>query len=427
MKTRITRRSFLRTSAITAIGASLGSPLLERAAFASGPRRTAATDPIVVLVNLFGGNDFMNTVVPLGQFDRYRTMRPMLHIPRERALPLSGAPDFGLNPGMTAMRDLYNAGNLAVVLGTGMPMDAQGLFDHEASQLNLQAGHISGSAFQRAPSGWIGRWLDTVDAGLAPPGVNVGGYATLALAGEQRDALTLFDVANFGVMPYFDTEARTASYQRIQADSTSARTPAARGREMRQLVIDLGDTLRERTGSYVPAVAYPEDNSVADTLRQCAQLIDADLGVRALAVGADGYDTHANQNDGASSNELGYHDYILMQVSNAVGAFLTDVAAHGHGDRVVVVVASEFGRRAWENTDIGTDHGYGGGMFVAGQPVAGGIYGEYPSLAESQLVFDGNIDVTTDFRSVYATVLAGHLGADPEAILEGTFPTLGFV
>jgi uncharacterized protein (DUF1501 family) len=196
---------------------------------------------------------------------------------------------------------------------------------------------------------------------------------------------------------------------------------------MRQLVIDLGDTLRERTEDYVPAVAYPEDNNVAYTLRQCAQLIDADLGVRALAVGADGYDTHANQNDGASSSSLGYHDYLLMQVSDAIGAFLADVAAHGHGNRVVVVVASEFGRRCFENTDIGTDHGYGGGMFVAGATVQGGLYGEYPSLVENNLVFDGNIDVTTDFRSVYATVLAEHLGADPGDILNGTFPSLGFL
>lgn len=424
----ITRRAFLRTSAITAIGAGLGSPLLGRTAF-GGTRslRGTATDPIVVLVNMFGGNDFLNTVVPLGQFDRYRSMRPMLHIPRERTLSLPGTTDIGFNPGMTALRDIYADGRLAVVLGTGMPMNSQGLFDHEASQLNLQAGHTSGSAFESAPSGWIGRWLDTVGAGIAPPGVNVGGYSTLALAGEERDALTVFDVSNFGVMPYFDTEARLASYKRIQAESSSLVEPAMRGREMRQLVVDLGDTLRERTEAYVPAVDYPEDNNVAYTLRQCAQLIDADLGVRALAVAADGYDTHASQNDGASNSSLGYHDYLLMQVSNAIGAFLADVAAHGHGNRVVVVVASEFGRRCFENTDIGTDHGYAGGMFVAGEPVVGGIYGEYPSLADSDLVLDGNIDVTTDFRSVYATVLAGHLGADPGDILNGNFPTLGFL
>lgn len=424
----LSRRSFLRTSAITAIGAGLGSPLLGRTAFGNplGPRG-AASDPILVVVNMFGGNDFMNTVVPLGQFDRYRAMRPMLHIPRERALALPGVSEVGLNPGMGAFRDLYANGKLAVVLGTGMPMDSEGVFDHEASQLNLQAGHTSGSAFESAPSGWVGRWLDTVGAGLAPPGVNVGGYSTLALAGAQRDALTIYDVSNFGVMPYFDTEARLTSYERIQAESTSTAAPAVRGREMRELVMSLGDTLRERTEAYVPAVDYPEDNYVAYTLRQCAQLIDADLGVRALAVGADGYDTHANQNDGASDSSLGYHDYLLMQLTQAIAAFLTDVAAHGHGDRVVVVVASEFGRRCFENTDVGTDHGFGGGMFVAGQPVRGGIYGDYPSLAAGDLVLDGNIAVTTDFRSVYTTVLDRHLGADPVRILNGTFPSLGFL
>jgi uncharacterized protein (DUF1501 family) len=149
--------------------------------------------------------------------------------------------------------------------------------------------------------------------------------------------------------------------------------------------------------------------------------------VRALTVGVDGFDTHAAQNDGASATELGNHDYLLKIVSDAIGAFQADVEAHGFGDRVVTLVFSEFGRRVYENTDLGTDHGFAGGMFVVGESVVGGVYGEYPSLAESALVFDGNVDVTVDFRSVYATVLERHLGADSGPILGGDFGTLAFL
>lgn len=417
----MTRRTFLRNSAITAIGLGLGGSLFERTA------RAASGDKIVVVVNLFGGNDFLNTVVPIGQIDRYRAMRPNLHIRPERALALAGRTDVALNPGMTAMRDLYSQGRLAVVVGTGAPHDAQGLFDHEASQLNLQSAGTSGSSFSGVPSGWLGRYLDSVDAGLLPPGVDVGGYATLLLAGLERDSLALFSIDSFGITPGFDRDARLAAYRKIQESSRLNREPALRGSALRRQVLDVAEALHERTASYQPAVAYPQYNAVADSLMQCAELITADLGVRALTVGADGFDTHAAENDGASATELGNHDYLLMTVSDALAAFHADIVAHGYGDRVLTLVVSEFGRRAWENTDLGTDHGFGGGMFVLGEMVRGGVYGDYPSLAESQLVFDGNIDTTVDFRSVYATILGDYLDADPTPILGGDFASLGFV
>jgi uncharacterized protein (DUF1501 family) len=425
----ITRRTFLRRSAITAIGLGAASPLLELSTAYGRPRRAAApaSDKIVVVVNLFGGNDFLNTVVPVAQYSRYREIRPVLGLARESVLALPGRDDLGLNPGMTAMRDLYAAGKLAVVVGAGAPRGAQGLFDHEASQLNLQSGGTNGSSFADAPTGWLGRYLDTVDVGAAPPGIDVGGYATLVLAGAERDALTISSIDSFGISAGFDTAARLAAYRRVQGASTLDRGPAALGRERRLHVLDLSGTLRERTASYAPAVEYPQDNSVAEALLQCAELISAGLGVRALAVGADGFDTHAAQNDGASATDLGNHDYLLMTVSEAVAAFTADMAAHGLGERVVVLVVSEFGRRAYQNTDNGTDHGFAGGMFVVGDAVRGGVYGEYPSLAENRLVLDGNVDVSVDFRRVYATLLGDYLGADPGALLGGDFASLGFI
>jgi uncharacterized protein (DUF1501 family) len=149
--------------------------------------------------------------------------------------------------------------------------------------------------------------------------------------------------------------------------------------------------------------------------------VAADLGVKALSVGTDGYDTHASQNDG------NYHNDLLLGVSEAVVAFHDDLAAHGLGEKVVLVVFSEFGRRPEQNNDIGTDHGFGSVAFVVGESVRGGLYGEHPSIEESAFVLDGNVDVTTDFRAVYATILDKHLGADPVEVLGEEFSPLGFL
>jgi uncharacterized protein (DUF1501 family) len=147
----ITRREFLRRSAITAIGLNFGSPLLGRAAYAAGRTAAASTDKVVVTLNLFGGNDGLNTVVPLDQYARYRQLRPTLGIDRDLLLPLKNASDFALNPGMGALHELYGSGKVAVVTGVGTPPDARGLFDHEAAQYEFQSGDVAHASDSTAP------------------------------------------------------------------------------------------------------------------------------------------------------------------------------------------------------------------------------------------------------------------------------------
>lgn len=424
----LTRRQFLRRSAITAVGLSFSSPLFETAAFAGVPR-AGARGPggrAIVAVNLFGGNDGLNTVVPLFQYDRYRQLRPKIGIERERVLALPGVDALGLNPAMTGVRDLYAAGKVAILPGVGAPHDAYGLFDHEASQYLFQTGDVKGSATATVPSGWIGRWLDAAGEGSFNPAVNFGG-GELLLRGARSEALTISSIESFQVLPGFDREARAAAYADIARTPATAGGVAERNRQLRFQVLSQSELVRERTAGYEPAAAYPAENALGDSLRECAMLLSAGLGVRALSVGYDGFDTHAGQNAGASNEEPGYHDYLLKSVSDAVAAFHADLAGHGLSEDVLVVVFSEFGRRPEENNDRGTDHGLGSVAFVVGDAVRGGVYGEHPSLEEEHLVLDGNVDATTDFRSVYATVLARYLGADPEPVLGGAFPLLGFL
>ena len=419
---KIDRRQFLRRSAITAVGLGFGSPLLERVARAA-PRgaRGASTDKVVVTLNLFGGNDGLNTIVPLAQYDRYRQLRPTIGLDRETALVLQNAPDFALNPSMSALYDLYGRGKVAAIVGAGAPPDSSGLFDHEAAQYVFQSADVSRALDTTAPSGWLGRYLDSVNEGLVSPGIDLAGGGGLIVSGRAREALTIGSIDQFQVQPLFDYDARLAAYVDIQSIPHTASGAGERNRQVRQSAIRQSDVVRERTAGYEPAVEYPADNYLGETLLQTAKLIAADIGVRGIAVGTDGYDTHADQRAGD------YHEYLLGTVSDAVAAFYADLAAHGLSERVLVVVFSEFGRRPEENVDAGTDHGYGSVMFAVGDAVRGGVYGEHPSLAEDRLVLDGNVDVTVDFRSVYATVLSRFLGADPVPVLGGGFEEMGFL
>jgi uncharacterized protein (DUF1501 family) len=420
----ITRRQFLRRSAITAVGLSFGSPLLERVARAGA--RGASTDKVVVTLNLFGGNDGLNTVIPLNQYDRYRELRPKIGVDRDAALVLANAPDLALNPGMTALRDLYGNGKVAVIVGAGTPDDARGLFDHEAAQYEFQSADLTHATDTTQPTGWMGRYLDAVQEGVVSPGIDLGG-GSLVMTGRQREALAITSIDQFQVQPSFDPEARTAAYSDIQNIPHTTSGVGERNRQVRLAAIRQSEIVRDATQGYEPAVAYPEDNYLAETLLQTAKLITADLGVRGIAVGTDGYDTHAAQNDGAGGGELGYHDFLLNTVSEAVSAFYADLVAHGVADRVVLLTFSEFGRRPEENNDAGTDHGYGSVMFAVGNAVRGGVYGDYPSLAEADFVLDGNLNATTDFRRVYAAVLGNFLGTDPSPVLGGDFEPIAFL
>jgi uncharacterized protein (DUF1501 family) len=245
------------------------------------------------------------------------------------------------------------------------------------------------------------------------------------LTGASFDPLSIGSIDELRLDLTFDEVARMGAYRNVMALPNGSAV-GERNRELRVTALAQGETIQNAVAGYVPGVQYPDTN-LAFNLRQCAEILVGDLGVYALAVGAGGYDTHGDQNPGSGGGRLGYHDELLQEVSDAIGAFYADLTAHGIAERVLILTISEFGRTAYENGDRGTDHGFSSVAFAIGGTVNGGVYGLYPGLADGQLVFDGLTDVTTDFRSVYSTAFGNFLGVDPVPIVGGSFPVLGFV
>jgi uncharacterized protein (DUF1501 family) len=417
----IDRRQFIRNTALGAVGMGLAEPLLSSR---MGSLLAATGNRVVVVVNMFGGNDGLNTVIPLNQYTRYKKMRPTLAKRVQDVLPLSGQPDFGLNPGMAAFQSLFNQGRLAIINGVGVPREATGLFDHSAQQYEFQSCDIvrDGTALT-APTGWLGRYLDTVTPDIVAPGIDLGG-GRLMLTGSAFDPLTIYSLSELQLQYSFDRTARRAAYPAVMS-FPNANTVAEYNRLQRVNGLAQSDAIRNATLNYVPAVQYP-DSYLARSLKECAKIISGDLGVYALTVGEGGFDTHSRQNAGGGPGVLGDHDLMLQNVADSVGAFYADLVAHNLSSRVLILTISEFGRTPWENSDDGSDHGFSSEAFALGDTVNGGIYGLYPGLDDQFLVFDDVTDMTTDFRSVYSTVLANFVGTDPVPLVGGSFPLLAF-
>jgi uncharacterized protein (DUF1501 family) len=340
-------------------------------------------------------------------------------------LPLAGVPDLALNPGMTAMSDLYGQGKVAILNGVGVPGIATGLFDHAAQQFEYQTCDIVRASTGLPPTGWLGRFLDGVTQDVMAQGIDMGG-GLLMLTGSSFDPLSVQSIDELSLELQFDADERMGAYLNIMAVPHNESMVGDLNREMRIEALAQGETIRNAVADYVPAVPYP-NSKLGFNLRQCAKILEADLGVYAIGVGAAGYDTHDEQNSGAGKGNLGYHDQLLKELSDAVGAFYADLAAHGIADRVLILTISEFGRTAYENGGRGTDHGFSSVAFAIGGAVNGGVYGLYPSLSDDHLVFGGITDVTTDFRAVYSTAIASFMGVDPIPIVGGNFPILGYV
>lgn len=425
----LSRREFLKRGTYTGLALTLGRPaILSVVEAITDPALVTASatpsDKVVAVVNLFGGNDGLNTVIPLAQFDRYRTLRPTIALPSESILSLSDTSEFGLNPGMTALRDLYSQGQVAIINGVGVPTGTDGLFDHSAQQSVFQTCTLDGSgSASTATTGWLGRYLDTVPVGSVSTGIDLGGGRRM-LTGLTTTPLSLDGIEGLLVSSSGDdADAKRSAYQTIVQIPHTASAVGEDVRQIRLQMLAQGEILRQATANYQPLATYP-DSWLGFQLLECAKLIAADLGIRAFAVGTGGFDTHSDQREGGSS--LGFHDTLLKDLGDSISAFYTDLVAHGVADRVVILTISEFGRRAYQNDD-GTDHGLGSISFAIGSLVRGGIYGTYPSLNESALVYNGNLEVTTDFRSVYATILANVFQVNPTPIIGASVPLLGFL
>jgi hypothetical protein len=266
------------------------------------------------------------------------------------------------------------------------------------------------------PTGWLGRALDGATAKEVPPGLDFGGGGLL-LAGAKNRPISLGTLTDFQLLA---GDIALAAYRDLMDYERPDSAIAEFNSTQRKTAIDSGNFLRERTKNYKPAVAYPNNNRLADSLRDVASVIWANLGARGFSVALGGFDTHKGQNE----NNL--HAFLLKTFSDAVTAFYNDLRAQNLSRNVIIATLSDFGRRPEENSDLGTDHGYANCCFVIGDKVKPGMYGRYPSLESSKLVFDRNLDITVDYRAVLATILAKHMDVDPKPVV-GVNEVMGFL
>jgi uncharacterized protein (DUF1501 family) len=369
--------------------------------------KRGAKDTILVVVELTGGNDGLNTVIPFADPD-YEKLRPTLKVAKSEVKKLDG--HVGLHPSMGSFAELFQKQALCVVQGVGYPNPSQ---SHFRSMDIWQAG----STNETLSEGWMGRALKSTPRSLAFHLAGGKNNSPLALAGAPVRAPSITTLQDFQL----STSAASGpdrKQQRVFIESAASTRLVESGlldfvKRTAVATYQSSHRLQEIGKNYKPSVPYP-NSSLANQLKLAAQLIDADLGARIFYVSIDGFDTHASQ---AAS-----HGNLLRAVSDAMAAFFKDLAARGQKDRILMMTFSEFGRRAKENGSRGTDHGAAAPMFLVGGKVKAGVIGAHPSLAKLEM---GNLQHHTDFRQVYAAVLEGWLGVSSKEVLGDGFPPLG--
>ena len=401
----LTRRKFLIASGVTAgVALAAGATTITLTDLLDGgakhPLPGDAT--VLVLVTLYGGNDGLNTVVPAGD-KTYQSSRPGLAYSESEVLPLGEG--LGLNPAMKGFKALWDRGRLAIVRGVSYPAP-------DRSHFRSMAIWQTAAPASAVPTGWLGRWLDAT-GGNPLHGISIGATLPPLLAGAQVAGAAL-PLTGLRLPPRLDQPLLSLSYP-DNADSLPQQRSARSFADLHSVEQTFGPILDAAT-DHSP-VAKSKPGELADQLDVVARCIAAGAPTRAYSVSLSSFDTH--------TAEKGTQSTLLGQLDSAVSTFLTQVSRGALGRKVVVAVYSEFGRRVAANANEGTDHGTAGPVFIAGEPVAGGFYGDEPSLTKLN---NGDLVATTDFRDVYATLLGKVLATDPGRIITDYRPReLGFL
>ncbi len=401
---RTTRRQFLSTAFGSATVVSLGAAAPQFLLQAALGNSDSDSDSILVVVQLSGGNDGLNTVVPFADREYYK-QRPALAVAKPDVLKINA--ELGWHPSLRGCADLMEAGQLTVVQGVGYPNPNRSHFE------SMDIWHTCQRKGQTRSDGWLGRFLDArqSEAGGDVPAMHLGGEEQpSALAARKVQVPSIQSLERFRLT---DGKRDKAIIQKATSTARSGQDNLlAFVQANTQAALAASERIEQATKDYKTNVEYPA-SSLARKLKTVAQLIDAGLKTRIYYVMLDGFDTHSRQ--------AAAHAALLRQFGDAVQAFVRDCSDHGHGERVLVMSFSEFGRRVKENASEGTDHGAAAPMLLAGERVTAKVFGQQPSLTDLQ---DGDLKFHTDFRQVYATVLERWLACDSATVLGGTFETL---
>ena len=371
-------------------------------------------DPVLVVLQLSGGNDALNTLVPHGD-PLYYDNRPSVRVPEGQALDIDGY--VGLNPNMGPLKRLYDEGKVAVIQGVGYANPNRSHFR------SMDIWHTC-EPDKQGTEGWLGRALREIDPNKENvlTGVNFGRGLPRALAAPGVPVASVGNLATYGVLTGIE-----ADEQRTEAlDIFSKMYSPTIGRSsvvdyLSQTGMDAlkgADILSTAPEMYSSSVEYGDD-VVAQYMKNIAQVHLAGFGTRILYTTApyNSFDTHAG--------ELAAHASLWGNTSNAIADFMDDLREHDASDNVTLLVFTEFGRRVHDNGS-GTDHGSGGVAFIVGDNVKGGLYGEYPSLEEDKLL-EGDLHFNNDFRSIYTDLLEGWMGLDAQPLVNGQFEKFSFI
>ena len=395
-----TRRSFLKYSTgALVIGATANFLSFDEIAQAAIDRPLPAGTPILVVVTLYGGNDGLNTVIPFKD-PLYFSSRPEISYKAETLLPLDA--ELAFNPSMTGLKTLWDEKKVAIIRGVGYPKP-------DRSHFSSMAKWQTASPDKNINSGWLGRWLDSqpADPMLA---ISLGSVLPPMLAGNKvsGSALPLGGL----VIPKGNI---VTEWQKLsKTEQSDSKLMASAATSMRNL-FSVSSSITPILKSPAPeAMDLPTinggnaggDNNLSQQLDVVAKLIAAGSSTKVWSVSLGGFDTHAN--------EANAQTQLLGVVSSSLTRFMSQLKKTTRQNDVTVMVYSEFGRRVKGNASEGTDHGSSGPMFIIGEKIKGGFYGDQPSLSK---LIDGDLAVTTDFRDVYATVLESILKSPAEQTL----------
>lgn len=420
-----TRREFIQNG-LTFVSLGMAAPAVLAQAAEGAKKR--ANGKILVMLQMSGGNDGLNTVIPYTD-DLYYKNRPTIGIGRADMVPISDK--IALNPGMAALKPLFEKGHVAIVQGVGYPNPNRSHFR------SMEIWQTADPTATIVGEGWLGRYFDEDGHLRENPlaGINFGGELPRTLYADYGSVVSMQTPESFQLQPIVgqEREAEVKAFTALYSTSTMANSyldlvrkvgldaytcsekikkalaakPGAEG----ELGAPFGSTLDAPT--ITPQGQRVRTSQLTGNLRTVARLIHADLGTQVFYVSAGGFDTHANQTRN--------HSNLLKDVADGIAGFYAELEQIGRANDVVMMVFSEFGRRVQENASQGTDHGSASVMFVIGGAVKGGFYGQYPALDD---LSQGDLKFNVDFRQVYATVLDNWLHTSSTKILKGRFEVL---
>jgi uncharacterized protein (DUF1501 family) len=417
---KISRRDFLNKGLVFGAGARglaagyAAVPDVFAKAVYSAKGAGVTNDRILVMIQLGGGNDGLQTVIPIGD-PKFRDLRPTLGKEADAALAIDK--NVGLHQNLKGIKALYDQGKVAVVQGVGYPAPSFSHFD------SIRVWE-TGDPTRRQQDGWLGK---TIEKNYDSAGHPLVGCATgtTSTPGMLRDLQATLTVINDQAS--FKFQGNSDNVDKVMGTLYTS-TPGIYGALFDTAMSTVRDTvaqLKTSAAKYVPKAAYSDNqklvfsskNQLAAALQLASELIVTGTGVKVLHVTLGGFDTHYT--------EQARHGDLMAYLDSAVSAFHADLTAYGMADRVLIATWSEFGRRPQENASGGTDHGTAAPVFLIGDPVKGGLYGQTPSL--SKLDSSQNVSFNVDFRSVYQEILTSHLGVDGPDVLGASFDRLPFI